>query len=62
MLRNSLMTLLAEKDNDTVAVRIGELLIDVAAVANERGCIALILNPDDLQDALKKFDTGPATL
>lgn len=54
MLRNSLMTLLAEKDNNTVTVRIGELLIDVEAVADERECIALIVDPDDLQDALKK--------
>lgn len=53
MLRNSLMTLLAEKDNNTVTVRIGELLIDVEAVAEERECIALILNPDDVRDALK---------
>jgi predicted RNA-binding protein associated with RNAse of E/G family len=56
------MTLLAERDNNTVTVRIGELLIDVEAVTDERECIALILNSDDLQDALKQLasDRKPA--
>jgi predicted RNA-binding protein associated with RNAse of E/G family len=63
MLRNSLMTLLGEsRENNAVVVKVGELLIDVEAVAGERECIALILNPDDLRDALKKANATPAAL
>ena len=62
MLRNNLMTLLGEKrENNAVVVKIGELLIDVEAVTDERDCIALVLNPDDLRDALDKPFIGPAT-
>jgi hypothetical protein len=61
MLRNSLMTLLGERrENNAIVVKVGELLIDVEAVTDERECIALVLNPDDLRDALNKANSAPA--
>lgn len=60
MLRNDLMTLLGEKrENLAVVVKVGELLIDVEAVTGERECIALVLNPDDLRDAVKQASAEP---
>ena len=62
MLRNTLMTLLGEKlENNAVVVKVGELLIDVEAVTDERESIALVLNPDDLSDAVKQLTSGSAT-
>lgn len=55
MLRNHLMTLLSEKDNDTVAVDVNGILIDVDAVTIDRGCIVLVLNPEDMQGALGRM-------
>lgn len=56
MLRNTLMSLLSERDNDTVTVDIGGLLIDVESVTfdEDRGSIVLILNPDDLRETLER--------
>jgi hypothetical protein len=63
MLRNSLMTLLGERQEDNaIVVKVGELLIDVEAVTDERECIALVLNPDDLRDALNKANSTSAAL
>lgn len=53
MLRNDLITLLGEKNNDNVAVRIGGLLVDVDGVASGGGNIELVLDPDDLAAALR---------
>lgn len=61
MLRNNLISLLAEKDNNTVTVKVGDLLIDVEGLADERECIALILNPDDLRDAVQRIGAPPAS-
>lgn len=54
MLRNDLINLLAEKDNDNVAACIGGLLIDVDGVTVQRGNIVLVLTPEDLSDALRR--------
>ena len=58
MLRNDLITLLSQKDNDTVTVDVGGTLVDIEAVADARGGIALILQPDDLQDTLTRIAAG----
>jgi hypothetical protein len=53
MLRNDLITLLGEKNNDNVAVRIGGALVDIDGVAPSAGNIELVLDPDDLSAALR---------
>jgi hypothetical protein len=54
MLRNDLIVKLSEKDNDSVAVTINGVLVDVESVATDRGCIVLVLDPDELQAALSQ--------
>jgi hypothetical protein len=58
MLRNNLITLLAESDNDTVAVNVNGILIDVDSAAHYRGNIVLVLDPEDLRSTLKQVATG----
>ena len=53
MLRNELTTLLGEKNNDNVAVRIGGAPVDVDGVALSGENIALRLDPDGLAAALR---------
>ena len=53
MLRNDLITLLGEKDNDNVAVQIGDVHVDVDGVAYAHGNIMLVLAPEDLPNALR---------
>lgn len=55
MLRNDLITRLSDHDNDTVVVRIGDILVDVESVNGDGGGIVLVLDPDELQVA---FDLG----
>ena len=55
MLRNDLITLLGEKNNDNVAVLVGRVLVDVDGVAPGGGNIKLVLDPDDLSAALRKM-------
>jgi hypothetical protein len=55
MLRNYLITLLGEKDNDPVVVSVNGTLLDVEAVTDGNGCIVLVL--DDVSDADER-DTG----
>ena len=43
MLRNDLIILLSQKDNDTVTVNVNGALIDIAAVCEADGCIAILL-------------------
>lgn len=52
MLRNDLISLLGEKDNDAVTVDVNGILIDVTAVRTGRGSIMLVLDPEDLHDVL----------
>jgi hypothetical protein len=47
MLRNDLINLLAQHDNDTVMVNVNGRLIDVDGVATEKGNIAIILDLED---------------
>jgi hypothetical protein len=54
MLRNDLIVLLSQKDNDTVTVEINGTFIDIDAVVDAPGGIALILQPEDLRDALSR--------
>lgn len=58
MLRNDLISLLAEKDNDTTTVSVNGILIDIEAVSTERGAIVLILDPEDLQCTLDQVAAG----
>lgn len=46
MLRNDLITLLAEKDNNAVTVSINGVLVDVDAVEAQDGSIVLVLDPE----------------
>ena len=55
MLRNDLITLLSQQDNDTVTIDINGTLIDIEAVTNARGLIVLVLQPEDLHDTLKQI-------
>lgn len=57
MLRNDVITLLGEKDNDLVVVSVNGTLLDVEAVADDRGCIVLVLKEDDRSDVDER-DTG----
>ena len=59
MLRNDLIVLLSQKDNDTVTVHINGVPVDIDAVVDAHGGIALILQPDDLRDALSRVPSAP---
>lgn len=52
MLRNYLITLLGERDNDPVVVSVNGTLLDVEAVTDGSGCIVLV--PADVDER----DTG----
>lgn len=54
MLRNDLINLLAERDNDAVTVDVGGILIDIDAVSYDRGNIVLVLDPEELQGTLEQ--------
>jgi hypothetical protein len=50
MLRNYLISLLVQKGNDPVVVRVNGTLLDIEAVTDNGGCIVLVLNEDDGAD------------
>ena len=54
MLRNDLIVLLSQKDNDTVTVDVNGTAIDIEAVTDTQGGIALVPHPDDLRVALTR--------
>jgi len=54
MLRNDLIILLSQRDNDTVTVDVNGILIDVDAVTFDRGTIVIVLNAEDLSETLRK--------
>lgn len=58
MLRNDLITGLSEQNNDPVVVKIAGSLVDVASVIHDDGCVVLVLEPEELNDALA---TGAAS-
>lgn len=58
MLRNDLITLLGEQDNDAVTVDVGGILVDVDAVRNDRGSIVLLLDQEDLRNVLAQVASG----
>jgi hypothetical protein len=65
MLRNDLITLLGERDNDPVSVSINGFMVDVESVAYMRGHIVLVLDPDEMSDSLKQLaagDPGPGEI
>jgi hypothetical protein len=45
-------------ENDSVAVDVNGLLIDVEAVATDRGMVVFVLNQEDLYDLLTKVADG----
>lgn len=55
MLRNDLITLLSEQDNNAVTVSLDGVLVDVDSVAIQAGSIVLVLDLEDLQDALSEL-------
>lgn len=52
-MRNDLITLLGEKDNDNLSVRIGDVLVDIDGVSPGGRNIELVLDRDDLATALR---------
>lgn len=59
MLRNDLIILMSEHDNDPVTVDLGGVLIDVESVGVDRAGIVLRLNRDDLRDVLRRDVSEP---
>ena len=60
MLRNDLITQLAQKDNDNVAVDVGGILVDVRGVSTDRGSIVLLLEPEEFAATLRQVASdGP---
>ena len=55
MLRNDLITLLGEQDNDPVTVDVGGILVDVAAVTADRGSVVIVCDPEDLRATLDQL-------
>lgn len=55
MLRNDLITLLAENDNNAVTVDVNGALVDIESVAAHDGSIVLVLDPEDLLDTFKNL-------
>jgi hypothetical protein len=53
MLRNELFNQLRRYDNDAVVVELNGIFVAVEDARPERECVVLVLDPDDLQDALK---------
>lgn len=58
MQRNDLITLLGEKDNDTVTVSLNGFLIEVDSVSCAAGHIVLILDPVEAADTLRQIAAG----
>lgn len=58
MLRDDLINLLAQHDNDTVTVKVNGYLVDVVSVAMEKGSIAIVLDLEVLPKGLS--DNAPA--
>lgn len=52
MQRNDLITHLSRTDNDTVAVDVNGVLIEVEAVKTDRGMVVIVLNQEDLLSTL----------
>ena len=51
MLRNDLITLLGQKDNDPVVVEVKGTFLDVTAVTGRNGYLVIVLNDDKQPDA-----------
>jgi hypothetical protein len=52
MLRNDLITMLSQHDNDPVTVNVNGIMIDVENVSTDRDSIVIGLDPDDLRSVL----------
>ena len=57
-MRNSLVTLASEYDNNPVAVSLEGFLIEVVSVAEQRGQIVLNLDPEELRATLRQITPG----
>jgi hypothetical protein len=55
LLRNDLITHLSQFDNNAVAVKVDDILIDIVTITEERGCVVLVLEPEDLQGVLERL-------
>ena len=62
MLRNHLITLLSQSDNNTVTADVNGILIDVDAVTADRGAIVIVLNTEDLSETLREIASGRLAL
>ena len=61
MLRNDLIILLSQKDNDTVTVDVNGALVDIAAVCDADGCIVILLGGEETSPSIDHEETsGPA--
>ncbi|MFI5493223.1 hypothetical protein [Actinoplanes sp. NPDC051859] len=58
MLRNDLIIKLSEQDNDCVTVDVNGILIDVEAVAHDRGNVVLVLDREELRATLRQVASG----
>jgi hypothetical protein len=61
MLRNDLITMLSQHDNDHVTVDVGGILVDVDSVSTDRGSIVLKLDPEELTAVIQKETAEPLT-
>lgn len=62
MLRNDLITLLAQYDNDPVVVSINGCPVGVEGVAVENGSIAIVLSSDELRAAVSTQASAAGTI
>ncbi len=58
MQRNDLITHLSRTDNDTVAVDINGVLVDVEAVTTARDRVVIVLDQEDLASTLAAIADG----
>ncbi|MEV6600615.1 hypothetical protein AB0M36_27760 [Actinoplanes sp. NPDC051346] len=58
MLRNDLIIKLSEQDNECVTVDVNGILVDVDSVAQDRGNIVLVLDPEELRATLTQVASG----
>lgn len=58
MLRNELIVLLSQHDNDAVTVNVDGVLIDVEAVTVDRGSIVLELDQEDVHSVVRRGPSG----
>jgi hypothetical protein len=58
VLRNELIVLLSQWDNDTVTVNVDGAFCDIRAVSAKGGCIVLVLNHEVSATTIPGSETG----